>query len=353
MSSCSSKVKRISSRAKHIGVVAACITLTLITPTIVNARTPGINPGATTPGINPGATTPGSTSTPGSTTGGGGIQGSIQDWIQQALGPVQGYIGQLDELKESLTGRLRDFLNNDLLGSINESLDNVMGALNLPDPTAILDGIEEAIGREGDQAGVNTVHQVNPTIATRGIVSVVNVETARISAAGILSEDGQQSMRDELTNLGQGVSAGGELATGSTTLSQQSSQAAEQSTQVAQLASDTAQQAQSRVSTQDAIKDLNSIQALVSTQINGLSSQSAAQSGQLANIANQNATALQLDAASLFREGQQVTALAAANQNLADMNEQMRGEAQAEIIRNNASVARQVQLNSSGYRLMR
>jgi uncharacterized protein involved in exopolysaccharide biosynthesis len=262
---------------------------------------------------------------------------------------------------------------------IDEKIDELLGDLGLPDPEKIKEALAKAM-TEGDIERT-PISQVNPVLQSSMLQSVNSALTARTDAAMVLSEESQAASMDELERLAQSVTAGVQQGDASTQLSAQSSQIATQSGTLATTSSDvatqaatlttqaaqTAAQAQSRVSTQDAIKDLNTLTANVSSQLGGLSTQgavqsgqltqlsaqAAAQSGQLANISSQTATGIQLESSQLLRQQQMVTGLAAANQNLADLNDLAHGQEQDRIVQNNGAANRLSRANASGYRLAR
>lgn len=222
--------------------------------------------------------------------------------------------------------------------------------LNLPDADELFEEIfvENDRDKEFDR---NSLGQVNPTVARSITLSTLNAETARLDAARTLSKESQQQMASEIQQLEALVNSAAEMGQGSGNLSQQASQAAQQSDQLSQQAAQIAEESKTRVSTQDAIKDLNQIAGNLSGQLTQLSGQGAAQSGQLSNISGQLGSAVNLEGRQLLRMNQVVTGMAVANQNIADMNETMQGDRRIRVAENNAQLYRSLQISRLGYRM--
>jgi hypothetical protein len=271
---------------------------------------------------------------PGDLLGGelGGI-GDIEGQIDQFLNPIQSYISQLEQIQQQVS-QIVDRIVGAASGAVSKAIQDALGALNLPDPQELFDKVLGKI--EQGETEKNPIHGVSPIIYQDNQTATV---AAKVYAQTNFSKQAQENLKTELTQLNQQITTATQTVSGSNQLAQTSSQAAQQAQQKAQ-------QAQSRVSTQDAIKDLNQITASVSSQLGS-------QSGQLANLNSLQATTLQVAGAQANKLAQINLGVAATVQQLADVNDQMRGQQQAEVIERNALTDRVIQANSSGFNLLR
>jgi uncharacterized protein YoxC len=306
----------------------------------------------------------------------------LQDLIKKLTAPIQAYIDKIKSQVEEAIGSSTDAIDDVLggiLGDVTGAIDELLGDMGLPDPEKVKDAIAKA--RTEGNISRTPISMVNPVLQSSVLQSVNSVLTARTDAGFILSEEAQAANKEELERLAEGVSTAVQQGEASNNLSTQASEITTQSGELAtqagtiatqagtltSQAAQTATQAQSRVSTQDAIKDLNTLTANVSSQLGGLatqgaieagqltqlSAQSAVQAGQLSNISRQTGTSIQLQSGQLLRQQQMVTGLAAANQNLADLNELAQGQEQDRIIQGNGAANRLSRANSTSYRLAR
>lgn len=283
----------------------------------------------------------GGSSSGGSSTG-GGIFGDAMRGFQEAL-------NQLQRLRDSTIGRAVEAIirgDNPLSGLLRE----VFGEMNLIDPNQLNEQLKKDME---SNSGRTRIDQANPVQVRNQRAAAGSITNARESAGQILSRENQQRMAKELNQLRQQLAEVGSQVGGSTQLSQQASQLSQQANQLSQQSQKTAQQAQTRVSTQDALKDLNNISANMSAQLGQISTQGAAQAGQLANVSGQLGVMANMEAAQLARLNEVTVGIAAANQNLADVNSLMRGQEQARQMERRGDVNRLTQLNNIGYRLAR
>ncbi len=278
----------------------------------------------------------------------GDIGGQLGGAANQIMTAAQGIFQQIQGMYQQIGGMIQKVIGS-ASGGLGKILTDVMGALNMPDPQELLDQILRGSG-DGQNVSNNNISGINPNILKENQAATA---AAKIFAQQNFSKEAQQNAKKDLEWVASQVQAAGQFGAASGQLSQQSSQAATQSGQAAQTAQQTAAQAQKRVSTQDAIKDLNTISAQMSAQLSGLSSQSAAQSGQLTNLTQLEATGVQIAGASSAKLTQINQGVAASAQQLADINSQMRGKQQQEIMRDVNLVDRLQSTNSSTYRLLK
>jgi hypothetical protein len=230
-------------------------------------------------------------------------------------------------------------------------LKQAMGALNLPDPSVIAQNIAQVTDSDSSKpvaSGVNAV--------TRDEIAkaMLNAQSARLIAGGVLSKEAQEATAEQLKGIMEMSSQGKNLATANDQLSSQAQQAGAlsaaagaQSAQYSSAVGEAAQGAQSAVSTQDVLKAQANITAMQSVQLSILSDQAgaqaaqlSAQSGQLSNISSQLASDTEIQVFQTTQFQQIAQNMAAVNQSLADMSELEQGGRQKQQI-DESSQARQ------------
>jgi len=276
--------------------------------------------------------------------------GNIQDQVQQIQGFVGNYLKQFEALKSQVEGVVGGFVSA-LGGDIGEALKNALGDLGLPDPAKLLEGLKAKSDQDGKtDAALNNISGVLPSILkTNATASVL----ADLWSQANFSKDAQKAVKADLEGIAAQVKAAQQTVSASNNLSSQSTQAATQSTQLAATAGTQAQQAQKRVSTQDAIKDLNLTAGTLSSQLAGQSGQLASQSGQLSNLTSLAATSVALQGDASAKLSQVNLGIAATVTQLADMNSQMHGAEQLRIIQENALVSQTAAATAGGFRFLR
>jgi hypothetical protein len=286
---------------------------------------------------------------------------SLGSLLQQ----VQDFLGQISAKPQELLAYLQS-----QLGVAQEEIARIAGELGVIDPDEGKQAIESPQTRGNND--MPTVVKNQGTTAT--IVS-------RSVAQTTLSKEGQRQSKESLEGiiqtaadsqtLAEGAfavtSADSEAAQNAQRSAQESDRAGQESTQDAQEVDQLGNQAQSRTSSQDILKLIalqnggqGSILARLSQQLSGNSGQLGTLSGQLANNSGQNASLARLQAAQVQIAANQSSSLETLKQQgaanaltLSEMNEQIRGQRQADLIARQAEGNQLLKVNSSGFRLMR
>jgi len=296
-------------------------------------------------GFNPGAPSPATGATAGGATGGFDPQ--------QFTGFVQSYLKQFEALKDQVS-QIVQKITSAGSSAVSKAIQDALGALNLPDPQKLLDSLAKSLGFDQDgksqTAQPNSISGISPSIyADNQIASL----PAQVFSESNFSSAAQTAVRQDLQSIASKIAALPQTVTGSTALSTQASQAAATANAAATTAGQQAKQAQSRVSTQDAIKDLNLTAGSIASQLGALSSQSAAQSGQLANLTALGATSAGFQGDASAKLSQVNLGVAAAVGQLADLNEQSRGNEQLRVVQEQALADRLNASSSHGFNLLR
>ena len=274
----------------------------------------------------------------------------VEGGLDGLLAPIQSYLDQLSELKDDVLGELER-----VLGDLDGVLEDALGELNLPDPGELMEGIFGDIIASGnnslDTERDDPINDVQVIVYADAEATQARVATGRIHSQQYLSEENQEAVRAELERMAQLASQSVQLADGSTSLSQQASQIGQQGGEAASASTQASEDAQGRVSTQDAIKDLARIGANQSTQLSQIAQIGSAQSGQLANIGLQLADQMQIDASTLFHITTVATGVAAMQESTGEIAEIQRGQVNAEIIHTQLQNNSLSEINQFGYRL--
>lgn len=301
-----------------------------------------------------GSTSVGNLGNLGSLLGGlGGGSGSGSSGGGASSNPIVSLLQQFQGIQSQLGNVLQTVLG-DITSQLGQAIQGAMGSLNIPDPSALLDAVLKNSGLD-NQNGQNGAAKENVS----GISAVVlnNNQSKEIQAktfnATYLSKDAQDNIQKELQTVLQMVQGSGQLVQSSAQLGQQSAQAVTQSGKSAQTASTTAEGAQKRVSTQDAIKDLNTIASVQSGQLGTLSGQLGAQSGQLSNITGLQASQLQVQGNTAARTTQIAITSAVTAQQVMETNSYMRGQEQLRVMQSVATSDRLNQLSQQGLSLIK
>lgn len=292
-----------------------------------------------------GSLTDGST---GSSSQTGGLQ-SIENGVQQFTGIVGSIQSQFDQLKSQIDQVISSTLA-DANSAVSKAIKDALGALNLPDPQAVKGNLAKLGQDSTNKVDANNVSGVSPTILKSNQTASL---AAQLWSQTALSKGAQIAAQADLSQIQQLLSQGGQTGQASTTLAIQSNQSANQSTQLASTAQTQAQQAQKRVSTQDAIKDLNLTAGTLSQQLGALSAQSATQSGQLANMTNLDAASLTVQGGISGKLTQTNFGIAQTVNQLADVNDQLRGQDQVRITQDVGAADQLTQANTLGFRFLK
>ena len=286
----------------------------------------------------------------GGLTGGGsggsdGSGGGQLDDIGGALGGIGDFFGQFQKLIQDMTKQVL----GSLTGQLSKVFQGALGALGLPDLNKLSKDIlkssgadgaaeesESDTGTESPKATIKSISGVNPVIYNENKVASL---PARTYAAGIFSKENQKALSKEAELVKQKISVGATTVSAIGKLTQQSSALSQKSAQ-------TAKQAQTRISTQDALKDLNTIQGNVSSQLE-------VAAGQFAGLSNIQSNALELSGISTARLSQINLSAAGSLQQLADVNDQLRGEQQARLSANSDLVNRLSSASGGSFILLR
>ncbi|WP_348250563.1 hypothetical protein [Stenomitos frigidus] len=310
------------------------------------------SPGLSQTSFNPGASSPTVTSTSTSSASSVGSIGGMQQQVEQIQGFVGGYLKRFEALKGQIEGVVQDYIGA-LGDDVSEAIKNALGDLNLPDPNKLLKGILGDKDQEGKpvvQAELNNVSGVMPSILKNNAAAPL---LADLWGQANFSTEAQKATKEDLQNIEKQVKASQQVASASEKLTTQSTQASSTSGQAATKAQQQAQQAQKRVSTQDAIKDLNLTAATLSSQLADESKQLASQSSQLASLSQLNATQVALLGDASAKLSQVNLGVAAAVTQLSDMNSQMHGAEQQRIIQENSLVAQTAEASAKAFHLIR
>ena len=295
----------------------------------------------------------GSSNPLGSILGGGGSGTQASDGagglLQSVIGPLQGQIGgyleQVNAIKEQVLGAI----NGGIAGQLDGLLKNTIGSLGLPDLGKLKEEIAKKIGtgEASESDGVNKA--LNPVVANSG----AELRALKPAVEASFSKEAQARSVQGLQTIAQKVSGMSGSQQASKTAAQGSATASQESQKIAQQATQQGKTAQGRVSTQDAIKDLNMTAALQSTQLSQVSTQLAGQSSQLGTISDQTAASVELQGISATHLNRIESGQAITNASLLKVNEQLQGQEQAHLIEDSALQDRLNSANSSGFRLMR
>ena len=301
----------------------------------------------------------GLTSSLGGLTGGSGSSGSsagqgsalqgVQDQVQQFTGIVGSIQGQFDQLKSQIEQVISSMLSG-ANGAVSKAIKDALGALGLPDPQAVKDNLAKLSTDGSNKIDANNVSGISPSILKANQIASVS---AQLWSQTALGKDAQTAAKADLSQLQQLLSQGSQTGQASTALANQSTQAASQSTQFASTAQTQAQQAQKRVSTQDAIKDLNLTAGTLAQQLGSLSTQAATQSGQLANITNVEAASLNVQGGISGKLTQTNIGIAQTVGQLSDVNDQLRGQDQARLAENVGAADQATQANTLAFRFLK
>lgn len=305
-----------------------------------------VSPGLSQTGINPGASSPTATTS----TSAGGL-GGIQDQVQQIQGFVGNYLKQFEALKGQVESAVGDYIAT-LGGDVSGALKNALGDLNLPDPGKLLEGLKgkNQNGQPNQEAVLHNISGILPSILKTNATAPL---LADLWSQANFSTEAQKAVKADLQSIETQVKAAQQTVSAANNLAAQSTQAATQSAQLATTAGTQAQAAQKRVSTQDAIKDLNLTAGTLSSQLAGQSGQLASQSGQLSNLISLGATSVAFQGDASAKLSQVNLGVAATVSQLADMNSQMHGAEQLRIIRENALAAQTAEASAGAFHFLR
>lgn len=329
------KIAATPKKNRRRNVITALAVLAIVSATPAKA---GLLPGglSSIPGLGGITNTINSvTGTIGSVTSALGGLGGVTDEIQQVLSPIQGYLQQIQNITSGMDGFLDKILGS-VMGDLLNQIKGALGDLNIPDPQALLDELLKKDDGSVKDADKNAIGGLVPIIIKDNAGSTI---AAKVFAQQSLGKEAQTQAKQELEQASQAAQASGQAA-------QATGQAGQAATQAAQTASQSAQQAQSRVSTQDALKDLNTVSASIASGI-------AAQSGQLTSISGQLGQDAQIQAIQTAKLSQIATGQAIAVQQLADVNGNLRGQQQAELMKDVATSDRLNRLTAGGFGFMR
>ncbi len=279
----------------------------------------------------------------------GGSGGSGGDDAGGGLGGIGGEIGDFfGQFKDLIQGMVRQFLGS-ITGGLSKVFQGALGALGLPDLNKLSKDIlkssrsegstteaESGTGTDSPKATIQSISGVNPVIFNENKIASL---PARVYAAGIFSKENQEKLAKEAQLVKNKISVGASTVSAIGKLTQQS-------TTLSQKSAKTAKEAQSRISTQDAIKDLNTIQGNVSSQLE-------IAAGQFAGLSNIQSNALELNGIATARLSQINLSTAGSLQQLADINDQARGEQQSRLAENSQLVYRLRSLSSGSFLLLR
>jgi len=283
--------------------------------------------------------------------GSGGSGGSGGDDAGGGLGGIGGAIGDFfGQFKELIQGMVKQALGS-ITGAISKVFQGALGALGLPDLNKLSKDIlksssaegsgstteaESGTGTDSPKATIKSISGVNPVIYNENKIASL---PARVYAAGIFSKENQEKLAKEAQLVKDKISVGASTVSAIGKLTQQS-------TALSQKSAQTAKQAQSRISTQDAIKDLNTIQGNVSSQLE-------VAAGQFAGLSNIQSNALELTGIGTARLSQINLSAAGSLQQLADVNDQLRGEQQSRLSANSDLVNRLSSSSGGSFILLR
>lgn len=268
--------------------------------------------------------------------------------ISQIISPIMQFADQIKQLGEGGFGKLLESMGGGKSGQgakpeLEGLLKQAMGALNLPDPTVIAQGISQVTDSDSTKPVLSGVNAVTRDEIAK---AMLNAQSARLIAGGVLSKEAQEATAEQLKGIMEMSAQGKNLATANAQLSGQAQQAGAlsaasgaQSAQYSSAVGEAAKGAQSAVSTQDVLKAQANITAMQSSQLSILSDQAgaqsaqlSAQSGQLGNISSQLASDTEIQVFQTTQFQQIAQNMAAVNQSLADMSELEQGVRQKQQI---------------------
>ncbi len=276
----------------------------------------------------------------------------ISQMQAQILAPIQSYLAQIKEFSngQNYLGMLDRYLGQ-LSTLLQGSLQQVLGAMGLPDPQKVL---EQLVGKiTQTEPAAKADGGINPVAWNRGGDLLPILQTGRSQVQRILDQKNQQSYVNELERLTDLVSRADQTVSATSQAISAAGQTASSVSQITSRSQQQAQQAQQRVSTQDALKDLNLTAADLSTQLG-------TQTGMLSTINQVQGTQLNLQTAQLQTEvatvahSQQInlnTAVAA--QQLTSLHELSQGQERLRLLQNQATAAQLMQTSQTGFRFMR
>ncbi|MBD1847557.1 hypothetical protein H6F89_29975 [Cyanobacteria bacterium FACHB-63] len=287
------------------------------------------------------------------------------DLLGSLLQQVQDFLGQISAKPQELLAYLQS-----QLGLAQNEITRIAGELGVIDPDEGKQAIESPQTRGNND--MPTVVKNQGTTAT--IVS-------RSVAQTTLSKEGQRQSKENLEgiiqtaansqSLAEGAfavtSADSEAAQNAQRSAEESARAGQESAQNAQEVDQIGNQAQSRTSSQDILKLIarqnggqGTILARLSQQLGANSGQLGMLSTQLANNSGQNASLARLQAAQVQIAANQSSSLETLKQQgaanaltLSEMNEQIRGQRQADLIARQAEGNQLMKINAAGFRLMK
>lgn len=287
------------------------------------------------------------------------------NFLGSLLQQVQDFLGQISAKPQELLAYLQS-----QLGIAQNEMTRIAGELGVIDPDEGKGSIESPQARGNND--MPTVVKNQGTTAT--IVS-------RSIAQTTLSKEGQRQSKENLEGIIQTAANSQSLAEGTSALTsadanaaqnaqrsaQESIRAGQESAQDAQEVGQLGNQAQSRTSSQDILKLIarqnggqGTILARLSQQLGNSSGQFGMLSTQLANNSEQNASLARLQAAQVQIAANQSSSLetlkqqgAATTLTLSEMNEQIRGQRQADLLARQAEGNQLMKINASGFRLMK
>ena len=277
--------------------------------------------------------------------------------FSEVISPIQSLISQIGHLKDHALDELLSVLQgrdggNGQASDASRTLKAAMGALNLPDPAVIAQGIEEIAGtKRGERVILSGVNAANQEAIA---LSSANAQTSRMAAGQVLSREAQDASKAQLEQVAKSAADAVQQFSANVDLSNESQQAgtlssasAQQSGTAAQQVAQLSQTAQSQVSTQDVLKSQIQVSAAQSNQLRNLSdqataasAQSAVQSAQLGNVSGQLASSNQIEAYQSLQLQQANIGIATQNQTLADLSEADQGRRQEAIVNASSEVRR-------------
>lgn len=281
--------------------------------------------------------------------GGSGTQAGSGGVLQSVLGPLQGQIGgyleQINGIKDQVLGGL----NGGIAGQLDGLLKDAIGSLGLPDLGKLREQISKAVGKGEASEPNGTNKALNPSVINSG----AELRALKPAVEAGFSKEAQDRSVQGLQTIAQKVSGMSGTQQASKTAAQGSATASQESQKMAQQATQQGKTAQGRVSTQDAIKDLNMTAALQSTQLSQVSTQLAGHADQLGTLTDQTAASVELQGISATYLNRLESGQAITNASLLRVNDQLQGADQARLIESSALQERLNKVNNNGFRLMR
>ena len=296
----------------------------------------------------------------------GNIGGQLTDGLNGIVAQLQNYLQQIQAMPEIALEQAQTYLGELLEG--NPEITAALGDLGIVDPDEIRQTLLEAAA-EGDQ-------RLPAGLANSGVEATL---AGRTIAQGTLGAEGQARIKQELEGIVETVGDSQALADAANERVATDQQAADNSLQAAtqgeeygiqsnafaNQGSQLSAQAQAATSTQDVLKLLaqqtannGQIMSQMSAQLGGSSNQLSQLATQLNSHSNQNANSAALQAKSVELAASTATSLeennvllSGATLNLAELNDQQRGERIAQSIQDQAEAGRLGQVNRTSYRL--